>query len=74
MRASGEVGCTLFAVLDPAFPRSLDMSSLLVHGLLGFLISSTAAQTSGTDYSQYVNPLIGSEGPFEGLAFGGGGK
>ncbi|KAI6899081.1 alpha-1,2-mannosidase, putative subfamily [Hortaea werneckii] len=24
------------------------------------------------DYSQYVNPFIGSEGPFEGLAFGGG--
>ncbi|KAI7487033.1 alpha-1,2-mannosidase, putative subfamily [Hortaea werneckii] len=29
----------------------------------------TAAQH---DYSQYVNPFIGSEGPFEGLAFGGG--
>ncbi|KAI9706203.1 MAG: hypothetical protein M1820_004964 [Bogoriella megaspora] len=25
-----------------------------------------------TDYAQYVNPLIGSEGPFPGLAFGGG--
>ena len=31
--------------------------------------SSVGAQI---DYSQYVNPLIGSEGPFEGLAFGGG--
>nr|POF13889.1 putative secreted glycosidase [Quercus suber] len=25
-----------------------------------------------TDYSKYVNPFIGSEGPFPGLAFGGG--
>ena len=32
-------------------------------------ISCVAAQV---DYSQYVNPLIGSEGPFPGLAFGGG--
>ena len=27
---------------------------------------------SQTDYSQYVNPLIGSEGPIPGLASGGG--
>lgn len=33
------------------------------------LIFRAAAQV---DYSQYVNPLIGSEGPFPGLAFGGG--
>jgi putative alpha-1,2-mannosidase len=33
------------------------------------LALQAAAQT---DYSQYVNPFIGSEGPFEGLAFGGG--
>ena len=33
------------------------------------LALSVAAQV---DYSQYVNPLIGSEGPFPGLAFGGG--
>ncbi|KAI7247863.1 hypothetical protein KC335_g18691, partial [Hortaea werneckii] len=34
-----------------------------------FFATLTAAQH---DYSQYVNPFIGSEGPFEGLAFGGG--
>jgi hypothetical protein len=34
-----------------------------------FLIASALSQT---DYSQYVNPLIGSEGPIPGLAFGGG--
>ena len=28
--------------------------------------------TAQVDYSQYVNPLIGSSGPMEGLAFGGG--
>jgi hypothetical protein len=28
--------------------------------------------SSQTDYSQYVNPFIGSEGPIPGLAFGGG--
>lgn len=28
--------------------------------------------SSHVDYSQYVNPLIGSEGPIPGLAFGGG--
>lgn len=33
------------------------------------LASAVSAQV---DYSQYVNPFIGSEGPFEGLAFGGG--
>jgi putative alpha-1,2-mannosidase len=33
------------------------------------LVSTAIAQV---DYSQYVNPFIGSEGPFEGLAFGGG--
>lgn len=30
------------------------------------------AQSSGIDYSSYVNPLIGSEGPMPGQAFGGG--
>ncbi|KAM0820208.1 putative Glycosyl hydrolase [Seiridium cardinale] len=39
-----------------------------VLGIL--LVWEVAAQ--GTDYSQYVNPLIGGSGPFEGLAFGGG--
>lgn len=35
------------------------------------LLSATLA-SSQVDYSQYVNPLIGSEGPIPGLAFGGG--
>lgn len=34
-------------------------------------LSATAA-LGQADYSQYVNPFIGSSGPFEGLAFGGG--
>ena len=35
---------------------------------LTFALGAAAA----VDYSQYVNPFIGSEGPYEGLAFGGG--
>jgi len=34
------------------------------------LISTASAQQ--VDYAQYVNPLIGSEGSYPGLAFGGG--
>lgn len=41
-----------------------------LHFLLPFFPALAAAQTF--DYSQYVNPFIGSSGPFEGLAFGGG--
>jgi hypothetical protein len=37
--------------------------------LLLLFVTSAVSQT---DYSQYVNPLIGSEGPIPGLAFGGG--
>lgn len=37
--------------------------------LLLALVACAAAQV---DYTPYVNPLIGSEGPFPGLAFGGG--
>lgn len=46
---------------------------------LGLIISRLpillfAALVAGQiDYTQYVNPFIGSEGPFPGLAFGGGG-
>ena len=37
------------------------------------LFSSIIPITLGqVDYSQYVNPFIGSEGPFPRLAFGGG--
>ncbi|KAK1037022.1 hypothetical protein LTR74_018832, partial [Friedmanniomyces endolithicus] len=32
----------------------------------------TGLATAQVDYSQYVKPFIGSEGPFPGLAFGGG--
>ena len=42
----------------------------LLTTLALFVALSLAAPD--VDYSQYVNPLIGSEGPFEGLAFGGG--
>jgi putative alpha-1,2-mannosidase len=42
--------------------------------LMKSLVLSTlvTAANSQVDYSQYVNPLIGSEGPIPGLAFGGG--
>jgi putative alpha-1,2-mannosidase len=36
---------------------------------LALLAGNAVAQV---DYTQYVNPFIGSEGPFPGLAFGGG--
>lgn len=37
-----------------------------------FLASILPLVAAQVDYSQYVNPFIGSEGPFPGLAFGGG--
>ncbi|KAK5698969.1 hypothetical protein LTR97_006618 [Elasticomyces elasticus] len=37
-----------------------------------FGLLSAGLAAAQVDYSQYVNPLIGSEGPFPGLAFGGG--
>jgi hypothetical protein len=37
-----------------------------------WVITFALGAAADVDYSQYVNPLIGSEGPFEGLAFGGG--
>lgn len=43
-------------------------SALLCASFLS-LLSSVSSET---DYSQYVNPFIGSEGPIPGLAFGGG--
>ena len=41
---------------------------------LGLSISLVRAQSSSSsvNYAQYVNPLIGSEGPMPGQAFGGG--
>jgi hypothetical protein len=36
------------------------------------LLVLTISVSCQVDYSQYVNPLIGSEGPIPGLAFGGG--
>jgi len=47
--------------------RQAALSSL---GLLALLWTAFAA--AQVDYSQYVNPFMGSEGPFPGLAFGGG--
>lgn len=41
-----------------------------VSGLSVLVFASSAA--AQVDYAQYVNPFIGSEGPFPGLAFGGG--
>lgn len=37
-----------------------------------FGLSVPAAAETKTDYSQYVNPFIGSEGPEPGEGFGGG--
>lgn len=36
------------------------------------LLSGCSCLVSAFDYSQFVNPFIGSQGPFSGLAFGGG--
>jgi putative alpha-1,2-mannosidase len=44
-------------------------STLLLTALLSLLHLSLCQVF---DYSQFVNPLIGSSGPFEGQAFGGG--
>lgn len=68
---------SLFAVLDS--------TSIVCHALSGTMSTNTNLVTvlylfvlfissgfSQTDYAQYVNPLIGSEGPIPGLAFGGG--
>ena len=41
---------------------------LLTIPLLLFAVAVAAQER--VDYSKYVNPFIGSEGPFEGLAFG----
>ncbi|EMC98467.1 glycoside hydrolase family 92 protein [Baudoinia panamericana UAMH 10762] len=43
-----------------------------VNFRLGTLIWLSSLVVAQVDYSQYVNPFIGSEGPFPGLAFGGG--
>jgi putative alpha-1,2-mannosidase len=42
---------------------------MLYLTILAVLAQHAAAQV---DYSQFVNPLIGSEGPIPGYAFGGG--
>lgn len=36
------------------------------------VLASAAGGAAQVDYSQYVNPFIGSEGPFPGQAYGGG--
>lgn len=41
-------------------------------GLSLLALGFTASALAQVDYAQYVNPLIGSEGPYPGLAFGGG--
>lgn len=43
--------------------------SMLSFIFVLFIATSASIQV---DYSQYVNPLIGSEGPIPGLATGGG--
>lgn len=52
----------LFAHSSAGMPRSLAHIVSLFTGL-------AVAQV---DYTQFINPFIGSEGPFPGLAFGGG--
>jgi hypothetical protein len=51
--------------------RMSTYKGLFKRSCLFVLILATLV-TSYTDYSQYVNPLIGSEGPIPGLTFGGG--
>ncbi|KAK4963511.1 hypothetical protein LTR10_001140 [Elasticomyces elasticus] len=43
-----------------------------IMALFTFGLLSAGLAAAQVDYSQYVDPLIGSEGPFSGLAFGGG--
>ena len=63
----------------------LDRTSIVQYALGGRMSTDTRLVTllylfllfigsgfSQPDYAQYVNPLIGSEGPIPGLAFGGG--
>lgn len=45
---------------------------MLLKGSYHACILLTAPVLAQVDYSQYVNPLIGSEGPMPGLAYGGG--
>lgn len=40
--------------------------------IMAWVATLALGAAASVDYSQYVNPFIGSEGPFEGLAFGGG--
>jgi hypothetical protein len=40
--------------------------------VLYFFVHLIGPVFSQVDYSQHVNPLIGSEGPIPGLAYGGG--
>ncbi|KAF2774055.1 glycosyl hydrolase [Teratosphaeria nubilosa] len=46
------------------------MALITFYGII--LLVNTLAIAQNTDYTGYVNPLIGSEGPIPGLAFGGG--
>ena len=39
---------------------------------LNLLLVSATSVRGQTDYSQYVNPFVGSEGPMQGQAYGGG--
>lgn len=43
-----------------------------IVGFLAIFVSVVTAYSPQVDYSQHVNPLIGSEGPIPGLAYGGG--
>jgi hypothetical protein len=54
--------------------RKIKVSAIMRHFVSTCLLLSLLAPlaSSQVDYSQYVNPLIGSEGPIPGLAFGGG--
>lgn len=48
-------------------PRVREITNMVRLQVLALLIAQQAIGQE-TDYSQYVNPLIGGSGPFEGLA------
>ncbi|KAK8031392.1 glycoside hydrolase family 92 protein [Apiospora arundinis] len=56
---------------DPKPRSAMALKLVLVSALLHLTVFPFSLADI-IDYSQYVNPLIGGSGPFDGLAFGGG--
>lgn len=70
LAAAQGVCLSVLLVSQSSLSRTIDKRKMRVLYHLPALAALTAATT--VDYSQYVNPFIGSSGPIPGLAFGGG--